>query len=110
MLVKDGRYLVPYIPEGIYSDLRTAMETRWHIVKQLNTIKNRVKRWISIYFPEFNTVIGNWEGKGALIALKEFPTLARVLQKGAKSIVARWQKDKLRPLGKKRAMRLIKGS
>lgn len=32
MLVKDGRYMEPYIPEGIYSELRTAMDTRWHIV------------------------------------------------------------------------------
>lgn len=47
MLVKDGRFMVPYIPEGIYSELRTAMETRWQLVKQLNTIRNRVKRWIS---------------------------------------------------------------
>jgi len=53
MLVKDGRYMEPYIPTGIYRELRTAMDTRWQIIKQLNTIRNRVKRWISIYFPEF---------------------------------------------------------
>ena len=81
MLVKDGRYLVPYIPEAIYSEL-TAIETRCHIVKQLNGIRNRVKRWISIYFPEFSNVFKDWEGQGALIALKEFPTPKRVLEKG----------------------------
>ncbi len=106
MLVKDGRYLVPYIPEGIYSELRTAMETRWHIVKQLNGIRNRVKRWISIFFPEFNKVFKDWEGQGALIALKEFPTPDKVLGKGTDAIAERWQKAKLRPLGKKRAARL----
>jgi len=106
MLVKDGRYLVPYIPEGIYSELRTAMETRWHIVKQLNGIRNRVKRWISIFFPEFNKVFKDWEGQGALIALKEFPTPNKVLEKGTDAIVERWQKAKLRTLGKKRAARL----
>src|SRR5690606_19220701 len=47
MLVKDGRYMEPYIPEGIYSELRTAMETRWQIVKHLNSIRNRVIRWLS---------------------------------------------------------------
>jgi len=106
MLVKDGRYLVPYIPEGIYSELRTAMETRWHIVKQLNGIRNRVKRWISIFFPEFNKVFKDWEGQGALIALKEFPTPDKVLGKGTDAIAERWQRAKLRPLGKKRAARL----
>ncbi len=106
MLVKDGRYLIPYIPEGIYSELRTAMETRWHIVKQLNGIRNRAKRWISIYFPEFNAVFKDWEGQGALIALKEFPTPKRVLEEGPESIAAHWKKAGLRPLGKKRAAKL----
>lgn len=81
MLVKDGRYMVPYMPEGIYSELRTVMQTRWQIVKQLNATRNRVKRWLSIYFPEFNTVFANWEGKAARIALSEFATPAKVLQK-----------------------------
>lgn len=106
MLVKDGRYLIPYIPEGIYSELRTAMETRWHIVKQLNGIRNRVKRWISIYFPEFNAVFKDWEGQGALIALKEFPTPKRVLEEGPEAMVAHWKKAGLKPLGKKRAAKL----
>lgn len=110
MLVKDGRYMVPYIPEGIYGELRTAMETRWHIVKQLGAIRNRVQRWLSIYFPEFKEVFADWEGKGALIVLKEFPTPARVLEKGTDAIVKRWQADKLRPLGRKRATRLIEAA
>jgi vancomycin resistance protein YoaR len=54
MLVKDGRYMEPYMPEGVYKELRIAMETRWHIMKELTAIKNRICRWISIYFPEFN--------------------------------------------------------
>jgi transposase len=110
ILVKDGRYQVPYVPEGLYSELRTAMETRWHIVQGLNAIGNRVKRWLSIYFPEFSKVFSAWEGKGALIVLKEFPTPEKVLQKGVDGIAARWRKDKLRPLGLKRAMRLVEAA
>jgi len=106
MLVKDGRYLIPYIPEGIYSELRTAMETRCYIVKQLNGIRNRVKRWISIHFPEYSSVFKDWEGQGALIALKEFPTPKRVLEEGPQAIAAHWKKAGLRPLGKKRAAKL----
>ncbi len=110
MLVKDGRYMEPYIPEGIYSELRTAMETRWQIVKQLNGIRNRVKRWISIYFPEFNQVFGDWEGKAALIVLQEFPTPARLLEKGVEGIIDRWKQDKLRAVGVKRANGLIEAA
>jgi len=110
MLVKDGRYMEPYIPEGIYSELRTAMETRWQIVKQLNGIRNRMKRWLSIYFPEFNQVFGDWEGKAALIVLQDFPTPVRILEKGVEGIVGRWKQDKLRAVGRKRAMCLIEAA
>jgi transposase len=110
MLVKDGRYLEPYIPEGIYRELRTAMDTRWQIVKQLNVIRNRVKRWISIYFPEFFTVFGDWEGKAALIVLKEFPTPLKVLEKGLDGIKARWHDDKIRAVGVKRAVKLLEAA
>lgn len=107
MLVKDGRYMEPYIPEGIYSELRTVMETRWQIVKQLNAIRNRVSRWLTIYFPEFKSVFGDWEGKAALIVLREFPTPAQVLEKGVEGIVVRWRKDKIRAVGQKRAKALV---
>jgi transposase len=110
MLVKDGRYMEPYIPEGIYSELRIAMETRWQIVKQLNAIRNRVKRWLSIYFPEFNTVFADWEGKAALIVLKEYATPAQVLEKGIDDIVARWKQDKIRAVGKRRATDLFEAA
>ncbi|MCR6547241.1 IS110 family transposase [Dehalobacterium formicoaceticum] len=110
MLVIDGRYMEPYIPEGIYSELRTAMETRCQIVKQLNTIRNRVKRWLSIYFPEFNQVFGDWEGKAAMAVLRDFPTPVKILEKGVDGIIGRWKQDKLRAVGRKRAMGLLEAA
>lgn len=110
MLVKDGRYMEPYIPEGIYSELRTAMETRWQIVKQLNTIGNRVNRWLSIYFPEFKQAFGDWEGKAAMAVLKDFPTPVKILGKGVDGIISRWKQDKLRAVGKKRATELFEAA
>jgi transposase len=110
MLVKDGRYIEPYIPEGIYWEIRTAMDTRWQIVKQLNVIRNRVKRWLSIYFPEFFTVFGDWEGRAALIVLKEFPTPIKVLEKGIDGIKARWRQDKIRAVGAKQAVKLLEAA
>ncbi|MDD4170582.1 MAG: IS110 family transposase [Desulfotomaculaceae bacterium] len=110
MLVKDGRYMEPYMPEGIYSELGNAMDTRWRLVKGLNRIRNQVKRWINIYFPEFNQVFGNWEGKAALITLREFSTPARVLERGMEGIVAEWRKEISRGIGKKRASRLVEAA
>lgn len=110
MLVKDGRYMEPYIPEGIYSDLRNVMETRWRIVKQQTSIRNRIKRWISIYFPEFNKVFKDWEGKTALLTLKEFPTPMKIIEKGIDVIVTTWRKEIKRAAGTKRACKLIEAA
>jgi transposase len=65
MLVKDGRYMEPYIPAGIYKELRTLMDSRWRIMKELFAIKNRISRWNSIYYPEFTKVFADWEEKAA---------------------------------------------
>lgn len=110
MLVKDGRYMEPYMPEGVYAELRIAMNTRWQIVKQLNGIKNQIDRWLRIYFPEFLQVFANWEGVASLVVLHEFPTPDQVLQKGVNEIVARWKQDKIRAVGKKRAERLVEAA
>ena len=45
-LVVDGRYSYPYLPEGIYADLREAVSSRERIVKELNAVTNRIKRWL----------------------------------------------------------------
>ncbi|HHV94864.1 MAG TPA: IS110 family transposase [Clostridiaceae bacterium] len=107
MLVKDGRYIEPYIPEGIYKELRLAMDSRWRIVKELSAIRNRISRWICIHFPEFTTVFGDWEGKAALLILHECPTPKKVVEKGIEGIVAIWKKNKIRAVGIKRAVRLV---
>lgn len=110
MLVKDGRYMEPYIPEGIYAELRTAMNIRWQIVKNLNSTKNQINRWLNIYFPEFLRVFADWEGVAARIALHDFPTPKQVVETGTVGIVERWKQDKIRAVGQKRAERLVEAA
>lgn len=110
MLVKDGRYMIPYIPEGVYSDLRIAMENRSRIVNRLVEVANRVRRWLNIYFPEFSTVFKDWEGKTAQICLREFAIPNQVLDKGVDGITERWRQSKIRGVGRKRATELYKAA
>jgi transposase len=110
MLMKDGRYMEPYIPEGFYSELRNAMDTRGRLIKELTEIKNRVDRWLSIYFPEFKDVFSDWEGMAAIMVLKEFPLPSSILDKGVEGIVSRWKEKKIRAVGIKRASNIVKAA
>jgi len=109
-LVIDGRYSVPYIPEGIYSDLRAVVDTRDTISGALIRIKNRVVKWLDKYFPEFFDVFGDWEGKAALITLREFPIPEKIITTGVDEIVATWRKEVSRAVGVKRATKLVEAA
>ncbi|MEK4159471.1 IS110 family transposase [Paenibacillus sp. FSL R5-0876] len=65
-LVKDGRYAVPNIPQGIYAELREAMKIREHLSTDLRVVQGRVHNWLDRYFPEFLTVFKDWECKSAI--------------------------------------------
>ena len=110
MLVKDGRYLEPYMPEGVYRELRISMEIRERYVKQLTIIDNKVQRWLSIYFPEHKTVFKDWTGKGSMLALKNFATPEKVLAKGIEGIATVWKAEIKRAVGTKHAERLVKAA
>ena len=109
-LVIEGRYSQPYIPEGIYSELRIAMGMRESLTKNLNIIKNKVDHWLDKYFPEFNDVFADWEGKAALMSLTEFATPEEVLLTGVQQIVATWRKEIKRAVGNQRAVRLVEAA
>jgi len=106
----DGRYSEPYIPKGIYSDLRIAMDVRDSISKSLIRIKNRVIKWLYKYFPEFFDVFGDGEGKAALITLREFPTPEKIIAIGIDDIVTTWRKKVSRAVGVKRATKLMEAA
>jgi len=109
-LVIDGRYSQLYIPEGIYSELRIAMGMRESLNKNLSIIKNKVDHWLDKYFPEFNDVFANWEGKAALMSLTEFSTPEQVLSTGVQQIVVTWKKEVKRAVGIQRAVRLVEAA
>ncbi|KNY25703.1 IS110 family transposase [Pseudobacteroides cellulosolvens] len=110
MLVKDGRYLEPYMPEGVFRELRISMETRERYIKHMTVINNKVQRWLSIYFPEFKTVFKDWSGQGAMIALKSFATPEKVIAKGIEAIANEWKSQIKRAVGTKHAVRLMKAA
>jgi len=109
-LVSEGRYTFPYIPEGIYADLRQAVSSRNRIVKELNALGNRIQRWVQIYFPEFLKVYSKFSAESALLVLETAPYPADLLTLGADGVNQIWREHKLRAVGMKRAKTLVEAA
>ncbi len=106
-LVTEGRYSFPYIPDGIYAELREAISVRDQIVKALNATANRIQRWLKIYFPEYLEVYKVFDSVSGLAVLKKAPLPKDVVEFGTDEIVKLWRENKLRGVGKKRALTLV---
>lgn len=109
-LVVDGRYSYPYLPEGIYADLREAVSSRERIVEELNAVTNRLKRWLKIYFPEYLTVYKKFSSESGLTVLETAPLPQNVVKLGADGINHLWREKKLRAVGIKRAQTLVEAA
>ena len=109
-LVVDGRYSYPYLPEGIYADLREAVSSWERIVEELNAVTNRLKRWLKIYFPEYLTVYKKFSSESGLTVLETVPLPQDVVKLGADGINHLWREKKLRAVGIKRAQTLVEAA
>lgn len=58
-LVNEGRFSYPYLPTGIYAEIRSLSNLRFQTQEELTRLKNRIARWFSIYFPEYKDVYGD---------------------------------------------------
>ena len=106
-LVREGRYMIPYLPDGVYADLRTASNMRFQIQSELTRILNRISRWFNIYFPEYKTVYGNLDAVSGTMVLKNAPLPEDILTLGVDGIDKIWRDAKIRAVGKKRAQTLV---
>lgn len=59
-LVKDGRYFRPYIPDGIYAEIRALSGLQVLAQSEITRLKNRIWRDAKFRGVGLNTVIGNW--------------------------------------------------
>ena len=104
-LVVEGRYSEPYLPEGIYADLREAVSSRERILKELNAASNRIQRWLKIYFPEYLKVYKKFDAESGLMVLEKAPLPEDVISLGAEGVNRIW-----RAVGMKRAMTLAEAA
>ena len=106
-LVTEGRYLIPYIPEEIYGELRAAFNRRCDLAEALARNKNRMIRWFDVYFPEYRKVYGRIGSKTGLMILKRAPLPADILTLGKEGICGIWRSAKQKGAGINRAGKLV---
>lgn len=107
-LVKDGRYSVPNIPKDVYAELRVGMNQRERLVEDLKRVQGRIHNWLDRFFPEFTEVFKDWEGKAALVCLRNCPCPQEIRTKTVDEIVHMWREGGIsRGVGKKRATVLV---
>lgn len=106
-LVNEGRFSYPYIPTGIYAEVRSLSNLRFQTQEELTRIKNRIARWFSIYFPEYKDVYGDVKAISGRMVLKEAPLPEDIRKLGADGVNRIWRDAKLRGAGMKRAKTLV---
>lgn len=105
-LVKDGRYSYPYLPEGVYADLRVLSNTRNQLKARLNAVKINIVMILDEYFPEFRLVFKNLDGKMATHALYNFPFPRQVKRLGISGIIEEFKKIMGKGVSLKRVQKL----
>ena len=106
-LINEGRYSYPYLPEGIYAELRIASNLRFQAQEELTRVQNRMARWFSIYFPEYKNVYGKNDAKSGLMVLRRASLPADIAALGVEGVNKIWREAKVRAAGMKRAKTLV---
>ena len=109
-LVIEGRYAYPYMLEGIYAEIRNASNMRFQIEAELTRIKNRIQRWLAVYFPEYSEVYGSFDAISSMMILKQAALPCDIISLGAEKIIQIWREAKLKAVGKKRAQTLVEAA
>ena len=106
-LVNEGRFSYPYIPTGIYAEVRSLSNLRFQTQEEITRIKNRIARWFAIYFPEYKDVYGDLKAVSGRMVLKVAPLPEDIRKLGAEGVNQIWRDAKLRGAGMKRAKTLV---
>ena len=69
-LVNEGRFNYPYIPTGVYAEIRSLYGLQVMTQEALIRVKNRIARWLSIYFPEYKDVYRSCDAISGVMVLK----------------------------------------
>ena len=106
-LVHEGRYSMPYLPDGVYASLMNLNNLRLMNTEEKTRYMNRLNRWLSIYFPEYGTVFKDVSGAGSLLLLEQAALPEDIVKLGADGVNKIWRAAKLRGTGYSKAFKIV---
>jgi transposase len=106
-LVKDGNFGMPYLPEGVYAEIRTYAMLRDQLTERRIASINRLHRLMAIHFPEYMDAFGDLDRAFTLEVLKKAPFPGDILDTGADGLRKIWKDAGLRGRGYSRAATII---
>ena len=109
-LIKDGRFCDPYVPEGIYAEIREAQNCRDQIMKQHVRLSNQIQGWLQEYFPEYLECYKKFDSESGMLLLRHAALPKDIAALGAEGINQIWRDAKLRAVGIKRAQTLVEAA
>lgn len=107
--MKDGRYSVPNLLDGIYAELREGVKVRDQLTEQLMITERHIQNVIQRYCPEFFDVFGNWDEKAAC-TLKMFLFPPQIKEMTPEMFLEKWKPFVQRGVGIKCATKLLESA
>ena len=94
-LVNEGTcFAYPYIPTGIYAEMRSLSNLRFQTQEEVTRIKNRIARWFAIYFPEYKDVYRDLKAVSGRMILKAAPLPEDIGKLGVEGVNQIWRRRK----------------
>lgn len=72
-LIKDARFFEPYLPEGVWGELRNLSNTRAELLRKQSAVKCRIISIMDEYFPEYEKVFKQIFSRTSEEILKKCP-------------------------------------
>lgn len=100
----DADFFEPYLPDGVYADLRGLTQARQQHRLKLNQSLNQLHALLDEFFPEFITVFADPLGQAAMHLLRHHPFPADVLALPTERLATILKEASNRRVGLKRAL------
>ena len=109
-LAIGGNYSMPYIPEGIYAELRALQLGRDQYQETRVAAVNRIHRLIAIHFPEYTDVFDDIMSATSLLLLMNAPYPSDILAAGVDGLQQIMKENKLKGAYRKKLKEIVEAA